>query len=696
MSTDCVVFETVIQHPRVKVWQLVGDQTLYPRFFRGITECVRIGDSAVPGDRPVHRFHIAFGADEVMEFTARTVIRRKSEKLVLAGARDSGSWVSINLADEGPGRTRLALVFFKPAIWHPKGVRWGTSEIRAWARDGVRAIVDYLDGAPTSTERNRGESGAFNASVARVLMRAGVVELGKPLKGVRQLRAVGRWGHTLVGGFAAAAASEPQSMAVIDARNSRTFRELDDRTTRLASGLRALGIGPDTPVGVMARNNVAMVETVTALGKLGVNVLLLNIGLAAQQIVDAVVEHELTTVIADDEFLPSLDYLPSSVRKISTTRHTADGDLPGIDDVLLSVRESEPLPKPKRAGTLVVMTSGTTGVPKGARRPTPRGLGTVAAMLSRIPLRRGERIFIAAPLFHSWGLAALQISTPLHATVVLRDRFDPEACLRAIAEHRCTALFAIPIMLQRILNLPDEVLRRYDTSCLRIVASSGSAMSGAMVSRFMDTFGDILYNFYGSTEVSWASVADPGDLRATPTTAGKPPLGTSLGILDDDGVPVPRGAVGRIFIGNDMLFDGYTDGGSKDVEGKLMDTGDLGYLDANGRLSICGRQDEMIISGGENVFPRSVEEMLAFLPQVKEVAVVGVNDVEWGQRLVAYLVLREGARLDVDMVCGYIHHRLARFAVPREVVFLDELPRNPTGKILKRLLVEGEWLRGGR
>jgi acyl-CoA synthetase (AMP-forming)/AMP-acid ligase II len=241
-------------------------------------------------------------------------------------------------------------------------------------------------------------------------------------------------------------------------------------------------------------------------------------------------------------------------------------------------------------------------------------------------------------------------------------------------------------------DLPPEVRANYDTSSLRVVASSGSALSGALVTEFMDTFGDILYNFYGSTEVSWGTVAGPSDLRASPTTAGTPPLGTKLAVLDAEGDPMPIGATGRIFVGNDMLFDGYTDGGNRDVKGSLMDTGDLGYFDADGRLCVSGRQDEMIISGGENVFPRPVEEALAFLPQVKEVAVVGVPDAEFGQRLAAYIVLREGSRLDADLVRAFIRHRLPKFAIPRDVSFLDELPRNPTGKILKRLLVDGEWM----
>jgi acyl-coenzyme A synthetase/AMP-(fatty) acid ligase len=246
-------------------------------------------------------------------------------------------------------------------------------------------------------------------------------------------------------------------------------------------------------------------------------------------------------------------------------------------------------------------------------------------------------------------------------------------------------------MLQRILELPAAVIDRYDTSSLKIVASSGSPIPGAAVVRFMDTFGDILYNFYGSTEVSWATVADPADLRVAPTTAGRPPLGTRIAILDKEGIPLPVGAVGRIFVGNDMLFDGYTNAASPAIEDQLMDTGDLGYLDASGRLFVAGRDDEMIISGGENVFPRPVEEAIAVLPQVADVAVVGVPDPEFGQRLAAFVVRAEGASLDEDMVKGYVRNRLSRFSIPRDVTFVNQLPRTATGKILKRRLTEGHF-----
>jgi fatty-acyl-CoA synthase len=202
----------------------------------------------------------------------------------------------------------------------------------------------------------------------------------------------------------------------------------------------------------------------------------------------------------------------------------------------------------------------------------------------------------------------------------------------------------------------------------------------------MDTFGDVLYNLYGSTEVAWATIAGPGDLRAAPGTAGRPPRGTVVRILDAAGEELPVGRSGRIFVGSELLFDGYTGGGDKQRLGSLMSTGDVGHFDAEGRLFVDGRDDEMIVSGAENVYPTEVEELLAHVSGVREVAVVGVPDDEFGQRLRAYVALEDGAALSERQLQDHVRSNLARYKVPREVVFVRELPRNATGKILKREL----------
>jgi fatty-acyl-CoA synthase len=203
------------------------------------------------------------------------------------------------------------------------------------------------------------------------------------------------------------------------------------------------------------------------------------------------------------------------------------------------------------------------------------------------------------------------------------------------------------------------------------------------------TIGEKLYNFYGSTEVAYATFATPEDLRAAPGCAGRVPIGAVVKLYDFDGRPVEAiDRPGRIFVGNGFQFDGYTGGGSKEVIDGLMSTGDVGHFDAAGRLWIDGRDDDMIVSGGENLFPGEVEELLITHPAVEEAAVIGVEDEEFGKRLAAFVVRRDDAPLTEDGVREFVKANLARYKVPRDVTFLDELPRTPTGKVLKRELRE--------
>jgi fatty-acyl-CoA synthase len=268
--------------------------------------------------------------------------------------------------------------------------------------------------------------------------------------------------------------------------------------------------------------------------------------------------------------------------------------------------------------------------------------------------------------------------------MVLERRFDPERTLALIAQYRAEVFVAIPVMLLRMMELPADVRARYDTSSLRFVPLSGSALPGDLATHFMDAFGDVVYNLYGSTEVGSVSVATPADLRAAPTTAGRPPRGTLVRLLDDDDHDVAPDASGRIFVRGPLTFSGYTDGRSKAIVDGFMHTGDTGHFDRDGRLFVDGRDDEMVVSGGENVFPHEVEDVIARHPDVVEAAVVGVPDTEFGTRLKAFVVARPGTGLDADGLRDYVRANLARFKVPRDVEFVDELPRNGTGKVMRR------------
>lgn len=676
MSTDLVEVVAELAHPRERVWALVADLTGYPRFAREVCWVRRIGTGAQ------HEVRFSVDRGRVVRHEIDVLVHRRPEHLVLVSHHWADGHVAIRLGAPDDHRTELHLAVSLPGSRGPDAVT--ASALRKAVRRAVALAEAHLSGTPlTRSRRGLDQAGTDHSplAVAKVLTRAGVLTAGRPDRVLRQLGALSRWGATVAGGYQATLARVPRAQAIADELGTLTFTNVDVRTNRLANALAGHGVRQGRRVALMCRNHGTLVEALIACGKLGAHAVLLNTGLSAAQVGDTVHGHRPVALLADEEFLPLAEGLPAGLTRISTW---GQGGL--VVDDLIEQGSAAPVTPPTAPGKIIVLTSGTTSNPRGARRRNPHGLRTAAAVLSRIPLREGERMMVAAPLFHTWGLAALQLGMPLHATLVLRRRFDAEATLRAIEEHRCTSLFVVPIMLRRIMDLPRGVRRAYDTSSLRVVASSGSPLSADLVSAVLDEFGDVLYNLYGSTEVSWAAIADPADLRAAPTTAGRPPPGTRVGVLDQAGEPVPPGVVGRICVGNDMLFEGYTSGGTGTVVDDMMVTGDLGHFDADGRLFVSGRDDDMIVSGGENVFPRPVEDLLLALPEVADVAVVGVPDREFGQRFAAYLALWPGSRLTEDRVRDHVRANLPRFAVPRDVVFVDSVPRNATGKIVRRLL----------
>ncbi|WP_459546533.1 AMP-binding protein [Nocardia sp. X0981] len=682
MVTDVIDVVTELPAARGAVWDLLLDPQTYPRVFTGIGACSRLD---LPGEQPVFEFRIGTPKAGIRVLRVRVVSGRWYESVELH-APEIGSFATLRLRGEGD-RSTVSVTFFTPGRVHPHIAGLSNSAVQDWAGKGLRRIADIVRGARTSVVVN-GETNLVRRQleVMRRVTASGVVRTRANVA-VKQLLSLHRWGFNLAGGYAAGAAYAPERVAVVDDRGYRTFAEMDERSTALAGAMAAMGFGSGDAIGLLCRNHAGMVETMVAAGKLGVDVALLNAGLAARTIEQIVQRHRLSALFVDGDLEELVQYLHEDLPRFTTDLRPPFPRRYTLED-LIGMGENDFRP-PVNPGRLIVLTSGTSGIPKGARRPHPRGFGTIAALLSRIPLEMETAMLIPAPLFHTWGLAGLQLSTALRSTVILPERFDAEDCLRAVAEHRVATMIVVPTMVNRILDLPPAVRARYDTSSLRHVISCGAPLAGATVLRFMDAYGDILYNVYGSTEVSWATIATPADLRFAPTTAGRPPLGTRVAVLGPDHKPVPVGATGHIFVSNHMLFDGYVNAAPPDEAHGMLDTGDVGYFDVNGRLFIAGRDDEMIISGGENVFPRPVEEALAHLPQVSEVAVVGVPDPEFGQRLAAFVVKREGSGLDSDMVRTYIRHRLSRFSVPRDVTFLPALPRGETGKIVKWLLAGG-------
>jgi acyl-CoA synthetase (AMP-forming)/AMP-acid ligase II len=548
----------------------------------------------------------------------------------------------------------------------------------------------------------------YRLEVAKTLLGTGMIAPVRPDKAVRAVMEVHRWGPTPAAAYTSSAIRFPERTAIVDERGTLTFAEVDRRTNALARGLRRAGISEQDGVAIMCRNHRGFIEATIACSKLGASALYLNTAFAGPQIADVLRREAPVGLIYDEEFAnlvihdddghikrflawraPRADAHGATQENgtgVADTGRDGRAQADALLEELIACESDAPLTPPAESGKVVILTSGTTGTPKGAARKQPDSMEPAAALFSKIPLKARETTMIAAPMFHSWGFGHFTLALPLASTLVVRRKFDPQDTLRAVAEHRASTLVVVPVMLQRILELGEEVIASYDLSCLRVIAASGSALPGELATRTMDALGDVLYNLYGSTEVAWATIATPQDLRAAPGTAGRPPMGTVVKLLDADGREVAPGEGGRIFVANEMVFEGYTGGGGKEIVRGLMSTGDMGRFDAQGRLFVDGRDDDMIVSGGENVFPREVEDLLADHPQIEEVAVVGVPDEEFGQRLKAFVVPRPGAELDAETVKEHVKANLARYKVPREVVFMEELPRNATGKVLKREL----------
>jgi acyl-CoA synthetase (AMP-forming)/AMP-acid ligase II len=526
---------------------------------------------------------------------------------------------------------------------------------------------------------------AHAAGSIKVLAEAGVVRPMRPDRVLKVLQTLARWGRSPAAGAISLAARYPGETAIADDLGTLTYSEMHTRTNALAHSLSDMGILEGDRVAIMCRNHRGFIEAAIAVSKLGADALYLNTAFAGPQLTEVVGREKPKAIIYDEEFGGLLAEAGRRRKRIVAWHDSKTLAEPTIDE-LIADGDPDDVVAPERQGRAVILTSGTTGSPKGASRENPRSLDPAVSLLSRIPLRARQVTHIAAPLFHSWGFAHFSLGLILGSTIVLRRRFDPEGTLEALARHRCDSLVVVPVMMQRILELPTETRAKYDLSSLKAVVASGSALPGDLALEWMDAFGDTLYNLYGSTEVAWVSIATPADMRAAPDTAGKPPRGTLVKLLDENGAEVPAGQTGRIFVANELIFEGYTGGGSKEVIDGFMATGDVGRFDEEGRLFVEGRDDEMIVSGGENVFPKEVEDTLSRHEAVADAAAIGVEDKDFGQRLRAFVVLENHKRATEDELKEHVKRNLARYKVPREIVFLDELPRNATGKVLKREL----------
>ena len=528
---------------------------------------------------------------------------------------------------------------------------------------------------------------ARSARAVLRLHRRGVLDLTRPDLALRAARYNNAYGPP-ASAIMAVARRTPEAPALADERGILTYRELDEQSNALANVLLAMGLTEGSVVGVLARDHRGLILAISAAGRAGLRLALMNTGFAKPQFAEVAARENVRAMLHDSEFDDLLDALPSSLPRILTWVDEGTAVPPGartLEDLIAAGDRSLP-PPPQRPGGFTILTSGTTGLPKGAPRTKVTPLAGVQ-LVDRIPFPRHGTMLIASPVFHSTGFSNWVVGTALGNKIVLARRFDPENTLRLLAAHRADMLVAVPTMLQRIVRLGPEVIRGYDLSALKTIAVSGSALSPELATRTQDIFGPVLHNIYGSTEAGIAAVAQPEELRLAPGTVGRPPLTSAVALLDWQDRRISECQVpGRVFVRSAIPFEGYTDGRDKQVLDGYMATGDIGHLDTHGLLHIDGRDDDMIVSGGENVYPLEIENLLAQRPDVDEVAVIGVEDSEFGTRLRAIVVPGPGATVDAEEIKSYVRANLARYKVPRDVVFIDQLPRNATGKVLRRAL----------
>ena len=536
--------------------------------------------------------------------------------------------------------------------------------------DTVRLLAESLH---PRTVRTLWDAGAMNARSPLVLGKAlpWIVGRGPSLGVVSQMNAIA------VG----------DKVAIHDRNGSETWAQLDSRANRVANALQASGIRPGERIALLLRNGREMAELALGAQKIGVVCCPLNTWAKPKELKVTLEQADPKVLVYDSQHSEQVEKCDTSGIELHFVGATGDAVSGGsYEDWIARQHDKAPPPFTRDRGTpkVVIHTSGTTGTPKGAQRDaSAAGLGALANLVSVVPYRRDDVIFCPAPLFHSFGLATFTFAAGLGATMVMPQKFDPEDSLRQIEEFGATAASFVPVMIQRILRLEEDVRNRYDLSSLRIVMASGSAMSPGLRRAAMGLFGDVLYDLYGSTEVGWVTIATPEDMKKREKTVGKPVPGIDVAVFSKDGRKLPTNETGELFIKSNILFEGYTSGESKDERDGYMSIGDLGRIDHEGYLFVEGRSDDMVVVGGENVYPVEVEEIIESITGVDEAAVLGVTDEEYGEVLAAFVV----GSVTEDDVVSQCKEELASYKVPKRVEILDELPRTSTGKVLKRELI---------
>lgn len=533
--------------------------------------------------------------------------------------------------------------------------------------------------------------GAF-VELASLIARRKIVSFeGGPGAFLRGFGDLPRWGITAAREVEQGARCCPDRTALIDDCGVLTYQQLRDASRTLARWLlkhkQDNGLS-ELRVGIMARNGRHFVIPFAAKSYAGGAVFLLNIGSSPEQLVGCVEENGINVLFVDAEFADRIPAHHPAMDGVSVVWGYGGEGEGSVDKLLVSAADLPELPLFPTQGDIVLMSSGTTGVPKGILRTEPKVPFVLTGLLSAVPWYANQTVLQSASMFHTWGWATLVVGLGSRSTIVTQREFDPAKTMQKIQDFRVDGLISSPIFYKQMLDLPDN--EQWDTSTLKWIASSGNALTPDIVSRVHERFGPILANVYGSTELSLATVATAEDVVAHPTAAGRVVPGSIVKLFDDAGNEVPQGHPGRIFLNNETALKGYSNPDTPLVmiDG-LIEMGDRGYFDEQGRLHVLGRNDDMIIIGGENVHPQSVTETLESMPGIADIYAGGVDDEDTFKRIAVWVVRSDddhGRALTADAVRDWVRDKLAHHSIPRDVNFVDSLPRNPTGKVMARFL----------
>lgn len=496
--------------------------------------------------------------------------------------------------------------------------------------------------------------------------------------------------------FALHGANSPDKPAVLWRDRSVTYGQLDSRMNRAAAGLQRLGFRRNTSVVIMMRNRPEFLEVQGGAGRLGAAAVSVSWRSTAAELVYLAQHCGAKAIVFEADLWHVVEQAKKSLPGIDPRAFIAvGGDAPGCslyeDDLLVgSGAPPKVLIDVQDDAAVVIYTSGTTGKPKGAVRKFPKdAMHAAMQFVCETPMRVDDIHLVTCPLYHSTAFGFLAFNALLGGTAVLMEEFKPEPFLELVERHGVTTTAVVPTILHRVMALDPSIKGKYDVRSMRAIFTVGAPLSGPLGTSVMDHFGDVLYNCYGATETGLVTMAKPSDLRAAPGSIGKALPGNEVRLLDDNGIEVPLGQVGELYVRNKMLVAGYHNDDEStraSMKDGFFSVGDLARRDRDGRYAIEGRKRDMIISGGVNVYPAEVEEVLEAHPDVAEVAIVGVDDPEWGERVRAFVVKRAGSSIDDGTLKVWCRERLAGPKVPRDFVFLDALPRNQMGKVLKREL----------